>query len=508
MENSIAKTNWKKRLETVRLYLTDEKRTIVPALVKKFGEENFKVKDKKVFLNGKEIVVDEKRKTAIISAEEDKFGGQTKAFDRLRRKYIGISRADVERVFRGSERRQLKARYTPKKENTLYAGRPGQIEIDLTFYRNQKLPVFGAIDVYSRYCYYERVPNKRAGSVVVILEKFIKKFESISNFKVKIVKTDSGVEFQKEFAAFLKKNGIYYDRKVKSRKLIENLNGHLRRYVERVGWDTIADLDKLIESFTETYNDSKHTVTKKTPNELVATPKEKIKDFALRKQAKASGFTKAELKVNDKVRLYDPRRKEIKAEDKEKLKGKIKLSNEDYVKRFTSFHRGQAPHWTKKTFTIKKIIVGKKRATRYLLVEKKGQWFRHELQKAYKITKTDPRKKVQEKREADAAKLKSLLPEPVRAAKYIGKVYIVKYGDEDKPRDNDPATVLDVYKNFLILFHDSLDFCFANEKELARATGKSYSKADVKHWLKINPEHVARVKKEIDKTIEEIKESI
>ena len=511
MVNSIDRIHWDKRLEVVRLYFEEDNRTIVPALVKKFGEKNFKVEKGVVYLNGKEIVVDEKRKQKIISAEESKFGGQVKAYDRIRRKYINISRRDVAKVFQGSERRQLKARYQPQKHSVYYAGKPGHIEIDLTFYRNQKLPVFGAVDLYSRYCFYKRVKDKKASSVVAVMKEFVKKFESISNFTVTLVSTDSGVEFQKEFTQFLenrKPKEIHYDRKAKSRKLIENLNGHLRRYVERVGWDTTADLDKLIESFVETYNETKHSVTKKTPNDLVSIEKDKVSTFAMRKQAGGPGFTKAALAVGDKVRLYDPKRTEIKAEQKAKLKGKIKLNEDDYVKQFTSSHRGITPHWTKKVYTIKQIRKGKKRATRFVLKEKNGSWFRHELQKAYTITKPDPRKKIQEKRKSDAEKLKELLPNPVRAAKFIGKEYIIKYGDEKEVRKDDPATIIEVYKNFLITFHDSLDFTFANEKELHKATGKVFSKKDVKHWIKINPDQIKRVKKEIDDTIVEIRESI
>ena len=280
----------------------------------------------------------------------------------------------------------------------------------------------------------------------------------------------------------------------------------MRRYVERVGWDTIADLDKLIESFVETYNDTKHSATKKIPNELVAVAKEKVGDFAMRKQAGGPGFTKAKLSVGDKVRLYDPKRKEIKAEEKEALKGKIKLNEDDYVKQYTSSHRGTTPHWTKKVYTIKQIREGKKRATRYVLKEKKGAWFRHELQKAYEITKVDPRKKVLEERKKKAEKFQEMLPKPVRAAKYVGKEYIIKYGDEKEARNKDPATILAVYKNFLITFHESLLITFANEKELRKATGKVYAKADVKTWIRDNPDDMDRVHREIDETIEEIRE--
>ena len=510
MKKSIASLHWKKHLPVIKMYLEDEKRTIVPALVKKFGEKNFKLKGDSVFLFGKEIVVDDKKINKIISDEEENYGGQTKAFDRIQRKYIGISRRDVAKVFRGSERRQLKARYQPAKNNGnfVYAGQPGHVEIDLTFYKNQKYPIFGAIDVYSRYCFYKRVKDKKAASLLVVLKEFLKKFSEVSNFKVKRISTDSGPEFGGPFTEFLAQEPephIYYDRKVKSRKLIENLNNSLRQYVERIGWDTVSDLDELVRKFTESYNNSKHSTTKQVPNILVAIDKESVKSGRRTIPKKGSaGYNKAILKPGDRVRLYDPRHTDLKKEQKARLKGRIKLSKDDYVKQYTSFHRGQAAHWTTKIFTIKKVIEGKKRATRYLLNEKKGSFFRHEVQKVTAITKPDPRKAILEARKAKAEANKKALPAPVRPAKYVRKEYILQYEEDKSPRKDDPATILDVYKNFFIVFHESLLFTFAHPKELSKATGKSYPKADVMRWLKENPDDVVRVKKEIDDTIQEL----
>ena len=42
MWKSISNVKWKKQKEIVYLFLTDEKRTFVPKMVKKYGKENFK----------------------------------------------------------------------------------------------------------------------------------------------------------------------------------------------------------------------------------------------------------------------------------------------------------------------------------------------------------------------------------------------------------------------------------------------------------------------------------
>ena len=511
MADSLSMIRWKKHIDIVKAYLTDDKRTFKPKVVKQFGEKNFKIKDNIVYLNNKEIVADDDRKRSIIEKEEQKYGGQVKPYERLSRRYIGISRRDVQKIYAGSERRQLKARHQKQKKgsNFIRAPRPGHVEIDLTFYKGQKYPVFGAIDVFSRYCFYQRVPDKRADSILVVMKAFKKKFESVSKFKLYKVSTDSGSEFQKSFADFLDKQKepkIFYDRQVKSRKLIENLNASLRHYIERVGWDTVKDLDDLIQDFVKTYNETKHSTTKRVPNDLInVDPKTIIDD---RKNDGKSGFAMAKLEPGDKVRLYDPRRVDIKEEMKERLKGKIKLTSDDYVKKFTSFHRGQDPHWTKKTYTIKAVHIGKKRANRYLLKEKTGFFFRDELQKVAPITKPDPRKKVLAKRKEIEEKIKKALPEPFRAAKYLRKELIAHYENDEKPELEDPATVLEIYRNHLIVLHDSGYISWLAPKEIVQLTGKTHTKTDIQKWIKLNEPQIITARSEIDEKIQEIKDKM
>ena len=514
------KIKWELHVPAIKRYLTDDKYTIIPKYVKRYGKQNFKLQNDILFLNGKEIITDWKKKRSLISAEEELYGGQTKAYDRLRQKYINISRSDVESVFRGSERRQLKARYQPQKTNYLYSAQPGHIEIDLTFYRNQKIPVFGAIDLYSRYVYYKRLPNKRTTSVIDELKRFMKVFHSVSKFKIFKISTDSGSEFA-DLQSYIdtlraeadakvkpepgkkkkKKTVIFYDKQVKSRKMIENLNNSLRQYVERIGWDTVSDLDKLIDNFVKSYNDSKHSTTKRTPNNMVTDDK----PVGTRK-FKRSGFVKSELKIGDLVRVYDPKRTEIKAKQKKNLRGKIKLSAKDYVKQFTSFHRGQAPHWTKQTFKVKNIIHGKKRETRYTLDKRQGTFFRHELQKVIEVTKRDPRIKILHRREKAKQRLADEVP-IIRAAKFVGKEIILKYSDEQNPQNDDPATVLLVYKNHFIVFHNSLAMKYATLPEYVKMTGVKQSKKTIATWIKDNPDQIQNIKNEIDEHIQGILDS-
>ena len=343
----------------------------VPKVVRKYGgKEKYENRNGKLFVYGREVIVEDSRRNKILNEEEENYGGQRKAADRINRKYLGITRNHVIQFFSGSERRQLKARQqkTQRIESFIHATRPGTLQIDLTFYRGSKIPVFGAIDVFSRYAFYERVHSKKAHLVVKAMKSCLAHFNDVMHKERKVhkVSSDAGVEFQAEFKSYLKEQKIFYDKQVRARKMIESLNRTLRRYVERVGWDTLKELDDLIAKFCKDYNNSIHTVTRRAPVDLIniGLTKEKAeaqrqKKAGKRRMAK-TGYVVAELKAGDRVRIYDPKRSEIKEEQKKKLKGKIKLSEKDFVKQYTSSHRGNEPHWTQEVYEIERVLGGQR----------------------------------------------------------------------------------------------------------------------------------------------------
>ena len=107
---------WKYHADVIIKFFKEEKRSIVPSLINKYGDEPFVIFNKALYFYGRKVLTDPKEKASIIDKEEGLYGGKTKSFERIQRKYIGISRSDVENAFRGSERRQLKARYQKVKK--------------------------------------------------------------------------------------------------------------------------------------------------------------------------------------------------------------------------------------------------------------------------------------------------------------------------------------------------------------------------------------------------------
>ena len=492
IEKALRHVNWPQITPYILRYLAGKTKQ-TPRLVTLY--EDFKEKDNKLYVYGREVVIDPNRKYKILNQEEENYGGIRKASDRINRKYFGISRSDVVQFFGGSERRQLKARKqkTKKIESYVHATTPGSLQVDLTFYKGQKIPVFGAVDVFSRYAYYERVPNKRADFVVKAMQNCIAHFKKHCPHRVVKVSSDAGVEFQAEFKAYLKQNKIFYDKQVRSRKMIESLNRTLRRYIERVGWERVTELDDLIAKFLHTYNRTKHNTTNKVPIHLLKLQdKERKKESAKQQSAgqkrmQGQGFNVAPLKPGDKVRIYDPKRQEIKDEQKKKIKG-VKLSEKDYVKQYTGKHMGNDPHWTKQVYIVERIIIGN-RAQRYILVGKKGAFIRSELQKVKAITKRDPRVKKKIKRKQKIDKLDERKPKEIRDVKHTQfHIYF-------KP--NRRGLTLATYKNFILIMARQ-KLLIRTAAEIVRVTNDKVKHNDFKELVQKFNEPLKEAKQNID----------
>lgn len=481
LQNTAARLKWSVEVPKVVNYLTKDEYTIVPRVVKMFGE-NFNIKDKRMYLFDREIVIDTKRRDQILNKTEEEYGGVKKAHFRLMRKYINISRRDIMEFFGGSERRQLKREFnkTKSSESFIHANRPGVIQIDLTFYRGAKIPVFVGIDVHSRYVYVQRVVSKVAKDVVSkALANCIDIMEKLSGYKVRKVSSDAGSEFAGDTTRLMKQMNIVYDRAARSRKIVERVNGTLRKYIERVQFDTHKELDQLFEKFTENYNQSVHNSTGKAPIDMMTETNKKVtrKDAEAaykrgKKRIDKKGFNLPELKIGDMVRIYDPRRRGIKADMKKSLKGKVKLGPADFVKRFTSTHRGEAADWTKQIYIVWKIKTG--RMTMYRLKGKDDLYIRPELQKVRKVTKKDPKVKERlEKQEAKAKRDAKIPQQNISERKTVGRFVYFKHNNK-----RTRGAILEVYNNFAIILHgDTISYRAKPDiDEFTRDTLAKYAK--------------------------------
>ena len=83
-EKALRHLNWYYHEPVIRLFLTDEKRTIIPRVYRLYGgKDAFKMVKGKLHVYGREVIVDAGRKKAILNREEERYGGERKAHHRV-----------------------------------------------------------------------------------------------------------------------------------------------------------------------------------------------------------------------------------------------------------------------------------------------------------------------------------------------------------------------------------------------------------------------------------------
>ena len=372
-ERSLRNVVWLNHVDTIKRYFKTKRG--LPRLLRLYGVSNFSVKDSRVYAFGREVVTTQKRREEIMDENMDRFGGGRKLHSRLRTLYFGLSRADIVGRMAKEERRQLKAeRVVPAKQRTfIVAARPGYFQMDLTFYHGAKIPVFGLVDVFSRWCYYEVIKKKTPGVVLVALQNAFAAFKTRApHHKIFKMDADSGSEFKGVVKTFLEgyneggeridkgkhagelKHKLIYKQVAQPQRLIESLNGTLRQHVERVDWGRKAELKKIIREFCLDYNESIHSSTGERPNDL--------------------------LTLNDKKELQREQRRQMQQGRSRIGKGRLKKLEVGALVRMYKFptskkaigHRGTAPHWTKTIYVVTRVIKSTRGQNRYRLKREDG----------------------------------------------------------------------------------------------------------------------------------------
>ena len=362
---------WSKHYNKVIRFLKTGK--YLPNIVRKYGAKNFRHKGNTIYLFDREIVHEESRRKEIFQKETEHYGGVKQVHSRLQNHFLGISRKDVEKRHAREERRQLKKpRQESKRQRTfIVASRPGHLQADLTFYQGQKIPVFGAIDIFSRWCYYEVIKSKEAKNTAAALKNCFEAFKrEAPHHKIWKLETDKGEEFAGAFKKFAeawsepdkdaakqaqkvakkKQHRMTFRRTPQPQRLIESLNGVLRRHVERVDWGRKAELERIIRGFVVDKNSSVHSVTNERPLDLMRMSDKKEIKLEARRQLKAGrgrlvsrGIGVKKLKIGDSVRLY-----------LFKDKGGIAMG-----------HHGTDPDWSKQIYKVLKTLGSTRGAMRY-----------------------------------------------------------------------------------------------------------------------------------------------
>jgi len=193
---------------------------------------------------------------------------------------------------------------------------PGKI-LGMDLVDMQKFQVRGykyllnAIDMSSRYLYSVALKNKTDTEVLNGFKKIYNKS------KIRAIRSDNGSEFiNKKFTDYLEKNGIKQilgeASKPQSNGMVERVNGVIKELIqksleinEKFDWE--RNLNKLIENI----NNSQHSITGFTPNDIQKAYKNNNKivlDSAHDKELKKkkSNISREVFEKGDLVRLYRP----------------------------------------------------------------------------------------------------------------------------------------------------------------------------------------------------------
>ena len=347
LRKSLRQVQWAKHTYKIRAWL--KKKRYLPTIMRKYGRENFRFAGSKIFLYDREIIDNEPSRSKIFDATMDNYGGVIRTMRTLHRQYLGISYEDVRKRHKREERRQLKAgRRVPKRKTFIAVDGPGVIQCDTTFYHGHKWPVFGFVDVFSRFGFYVMVKEQTAKEALWAFKICTRAFNSHTKYRIFRVETDAGGEFEGAFAAWLTSHHIHLKSIKQPQRMIESLNKTLRAHVERVDYGRKSELESIIAKFNKQYNNSSHrNLAGQTPLDILAgthtqmQAEKKRQLKAGRKRMRIGGVAQKPIEVGSFVRIF------------------LGSDKDDFG------HRGTAPHWTKAIFIVTRRVGSSRGDYRY-----------------------------------------------------------------------------------------------------------------------------------------------
>jgi len=219
-----------------------------------------------------------------------------------------------------------------------------QIGIDLVDMGNYEYKGFKyiltCIDMFSKKAYAEALPNKEAATVTKAMEKII----NDQLFYTSSIRSDRGSEFiDKGFKEMLAKYNIKQvlslAGKPQSNGQIERFNRTLKRALI-IGMQIQGNNNwvKILPQFVQNYNNSVHSVTGKTPNEVDEEDNDSVLEDISKKISKSvvsrNENDKPRFKIGDQVR--------------------VKLPEEN---------RKHGENWSRKTYRIFKVLQPKNKVS-------------------------------------------------------------------------------------------------------------------------------------------------
>jgi hypothetical protein len=261
----------------------------------KFLYKNFKLENGKIIyvpLNLQVIENEDKEKTLKDLYDDPNQGiglGIQSFYDKISAKYLNIKRKEVSAFLKNQSVYQINKQEHKQVNKPIIGAYPNHrwaIDlVDMSRYapqNRQKKIILTGIDYFSKKVFAIALPNKKEKTIVDGLEKCIE--EQMGGTYPKILQADNGGEFNnKVINPWAENNDMKLIHTLSytptGNALVENFNKYLRKMINEgfIRYNTLNWFSHLQE-YVNNRNDTKHTVTKKKPQDIWITGRDRT-DF-------------------------------------------------------------------------------------------------------------------------------------------------------------------------------------------------------------------------------------
>ena len=249
-------------------------------------------------------------------------------YNKITTKYLGIKRKDVEEFLKKQQPYQLtrsKPRIINRPHVALYPNHRWAADlIDVELYEGhnrQRKYILTVIDFFSKKVFAKPLLNAQSISIRNALDEICNENKDEDNDPTYplILQTDNGSEFKKDVREWCIENNIKQVKTLSytptSNGLIENFNNILRKMMREnfIRTNSLNWIDYLDE-FVENRNNSKHTTTKQTPNQVWTPGRNQLERITEREQERLNNkITNDTEEIQHKVayKLEQKRRKDF-----------------------------------------------------------------------------------------------------------------------------------------------------------------------------------------------------
>lgn len=254
-----------------------------------FGNTTFKVVNGELYFTMPEFekqwkIVNEKDKDDVLRAlyqdPTTTANSRDGFYSHVSQRFVGITKSYVHTWLKNQESYQLHVKVPqPKNLNVIITKKPDQLWfVDVTyikrFQQGHYKYILSVVDHFTKHAWTTPLTNTKAATIATAMSNIWSgKNDGQVARKPETIQTDNGLEFDGEFDKLLKELKIKHTRGYayapQSQGTVESFNKTIKRKL--VGYMTAIDTEQWVQhlpKITENYNNTRHSMTKQTPNDL------------------------------------------------------------------------------------------------------------------------------------------------------------------------------------------------------------------------------------------------